>query len=65
MAARPRSWWQKARKPLEVLGIAVVCMLVMALLVAIVSILPSPLSSAQAIKPGGSPEAPLAPGLLY
>ncbi len=41
MAARPRSWWQKARKPLEVLGIAVVCMLVMALLVAIVSWMPS------------------------
>src|SRR2546430_17242879 len=36
MEERPHLWWQKARKPLEVFGIIIVCMLVMGLLVVII-----------------------------
>src|SRR5690348_16488872 len=36
MGVRPRSWWQKNRKLLEVFGIIVVCMLMIALLVVVV-----------------------------
>jgi uncharacterized protein YjbI with pentapeptide repeats len=36
MEERPHLWWQKARKPLEVFGIIIVCMLVIGLLVVIV-----------------------------
>jgi hypothetical protein len=36
MTANLRSWWQKARKPLEVFGIIVVCILMIILLVVIV-----------------------------
>jgi hypothetical protein len=36
MTANLRSWWQKARKPLEVFGILIVCTLMIVLLVVIV-----------------------------
>ena len=36
MEERPHLWWQKARKPLEVFGIIIACMLVMGLLVVII-----------------------------
>jgi uncharacterized protein YjbI with pentapeptide repeats len=36
MTSGLRSWWKKARKPLEALGISIVCMLVLTLLVVIV-----------------------------
>ena len=36
MTANLRSWWQKARKPLEIFGILVVCTLMIVLLVVIV-----------------------------
>lgn len=36
MTANLRSWWQKARKPLEVFGIIVVCILMIVLFVVIV-----------------------------
>lgn len=36
MGARFRSWWQNAKKPLEVLGIIIVCLLLIAMVVAII-----------------------------
>src|SRR6266516_7842110 len=36
MEERPHLWWQKARKPLGVFGIIILCMLVMGLLVVII-----------------------------
>ncbi len=38
MQARLRSWWQKAKKPLEVFVIIVICALVIALVVVIVRV---------------------------
>jgi hypothetical protein len=38
MGMQLRSWWQKARKPLEIVGIIVVCILIIALLVVIVMV---------------------------